>query len=105
MLFRSLAVSSRNVYLSREERAAALALHRSLKRAESLVLRGERESKRIIDAMRAEIEKEPLARIEYVKVCHPETLEQVARVEGEALLALAVWVGKARLIDNTILKA
>ena len=100
-----LAVSSRNVYLSREERAAALALHRSLKRAESLVLRGERESKRIIDAMRAEIEKEPLARIEYVKVCHPETLEQVARVEGEALLALAVWVGKARLIDNTILKA
>ena len=100
-----LALSSRNVYLNQEEKTAALSLYRSLKRAESLVLRGERESRRIIDAVRAEIENEPLARIEYVKVCHPESLDEVARVEGEALLALAVRVGTARLIDNTILKA
>jgi pantoate--beta-alanine ligase len=99
-----LAMSSRNVYLSREERAAALSLSRSLKQAESLVRQGERESKRIVAAVRAEIEEEPLARIEYARVCDTETLEEVATVEGAAVLALAVRVGKARLIDNTTLK-
>jgi pantoate--beta-alanine ligase len=99
-----LALSSRNRYLSREERAAALSLSRSLKRAESLVREGEKKSQRIIDAVRAEIEKEPLARIEYARVCHPETLEEAAKVEGEAVLALAVRVGGTRLIDNTMLK-
>ena len=99
-----LAMSSRNVYLSRQERAAALSLLRSLKQAESLVRQGERESKRIVAAVRAEIEEEPLARIEYVRVCDTETLEEVAMVEGAAVLALAVRVGKARLIDNTTLK-
>lgn len=99
-----LAMSSRNVYLSRKERAAALSLSRSLKQAESLVRQGERESKRIVAAVRAEIEEEPLARIEYARVCDTETLEEVAMVEGAAVLALAVRVGKARLIDNTTLK-
>ena len=99
-----LAMSSRNVYLSRQERAAALSLSRSLKQAESLVRQGERESKRIVATVRAEIEKEPLARIEYARVCDMETLEEVATVEGAAVLALAVRVGKARLIDNTTLK-
>jgi pantoate--beta-alanine ligase len=99
-----LALSSRNRYLSREERAAALSLSRSLKRAESMVEEGERESTRIIDAVRAEIEKEPLARIDYARVCGPETLVEVARIEREAILALAVRIGKTRLIDNTILK-
>lgn len=99
-----LAMSSRNVYLSRQERAAALSLSRSLKQAESLVRQGERESKRIVAAVRAEIEEEPLARIEYARVCDTETLEEVATVEGAAVLALAVRVGKARLIDNTTLK-
>jgi pantoate--beta-alanine ligase len=100
-----LALSSRNVYLDPKERRAALSLYRSLKRAKSLVGAGERESKRIIEAVRAEVEKEPLARIEYVRVCHPESLEEVKTIDGEALLALAVWVGKARLIDNAILRA
>jgi len=99
-----LAMSSRNRYLSGEERAAALSLSRSLKRAESLVEEGERESERIIAAARAEIEREPLARIEYARVCGPETLEEVARIEREAVLALAVRIDKTRLIDNTILK-
>lgn len=99
-----LAMSSRNVYLSRQERAAALSLSRSLKQAESLVRQGERESKRIVAAVRAEIEEEPLARIEYAGVCDTETLEEVATVEGAAVLALAVRVGKARLIDNITLK-
>lgn len=99
-----LALSSRNAYLNQEERAAALSLSRSLKLAETLVLNGERNSPRIAGAARAEIEKEPLATIEYVKICSPETLEEPATVEGSALLALAVRVGRTRLIDNTILK-
>jgi pantoate--beta-alanine ligase len=99
-----LAMSSRNIYLSPQERAAALSLSRSLRQAESLVRRGEKETKRIVDAVRAEIEKEPLARIEYARVCDTETLEQVATVGGAAVLVLAVRVGKARLIDNAILK-
>lgn len=99
-----LAMSSRNIYLSPQERAAALSLSRSLKRAESLVRQGERESKRIVAAVRAEIEEAPLARIEYARVCDTETLEEVATLEGVAVLALAVRVEKARLIDNTILK-
>jgi pantoate--beta-alanine ligase len=99
-----LAMSSRNIYLSPQERAAALSLSRSLRQAESLVRRGEKETKRIVDAVRAEIEKEPLARIEYARVCDTETLEQVATVGGAAVLVLAVRVGKARLIDNATLK-
>jgi pantoate--beta-alanine ligase len=99
-----LALSSRNAYLSPEERRAALSLSRSLKAAASVVLKGERESARIVAAARAEIEKEPLARVEYARVCDPETLEEIATVEGETLLALAVRVGKTRLIDNTFLK-
>lgn len=99
-----LAMSSRNAYLNEEERRVALSLYRSLKNAESLVRGGERQSRRIIHAVRAEIEKEPLARLEYARVCHPESLDEVEEIEGEAVLALAVWVGKARLIDNTLLK-
>lgn len=99
-----LAMSSRNAYLNEEERKAALSLYRSLKNAESLVRGGEMRSRRLIDAVRAEIEKEPLARLEYARVCHPESLDDVEEIEGEAVLALAVRVGKARLIDNTLLK-
>lgn len=100
-----LAMSSRNAYLNQKERQAALSLYHSLKKAESLVRQGERKSERIIDAVRAEIGKEPLARVEYVQLLHPDSLEEVKKVESEALLALAVRIGKARLIDNTILKA
>ena len=100
-----LALSSRNTYLSDAERQAALSLCRALNKAEALALAGEKESGRILDAARAEIEKEPLARIQYAKLCHPETLEDVEKIESEAVLALAVFVGKTRLIDNTVLKA
>lgn len=100
-----LAMSSRNAYLGPEERRAARCLYRSLEKAESLVRGGERESERIVAAVRAEIEKEPLARVEYVSLCDPRSLDKIERLDGEALLALAVWFGKARLIDNTILKA
>ncbi|MBI2988746.1 MAG: pantoate--beta-alanine ligase [Deltaproteobacteria bacterium] len=100
-----LAMSSRNAYLSAPERQAALCLHRSLKKAESLVRHGEREGGRILSAVKEELEKEPLARIEYVSLCDPRSLEELESIRDQALLALAVWVGRARLIDNTVLTA
>ena len=100
-----LAMSSRNAYLSQKERQAALSLSRSIRKAESLVHQGGREGERIIDAVRAEMNKEPLVQIEYVCLCDPNSLEEIERMKSEALLAMAVWIGKARLIDNTILKA
>ena len=99
-----LALSSRNAYLSAHERAAALSLYRALQRAEALVGRGERCAGRIVAAARAAIEAEPLAEIEYVKLCDPETLAEIPRIERAALLALAVRIGAARLIDNAMLK-
>jgi pantoate--beta-alanine ligase len=99
-----LALSSRNAYLSARERTAALSLSRALKRAESLVAQGARDAARILAAALVVIEAEPLAEIEYVRLCDPETLEDVVRVERKALLALAVRIGRARLIDNAVLK-
>ncbi|MFQ5684622.1 MAG: pantoate--beta-alanine ligase [Candidatus Binatia bacterium] len=100
-----LAMSSRNAYLNQEERQAARSLPRSLKRAEWLVHQGERDGERLLDAVRTEIGKEPLVRIEYVRLCDTETLVDIQRINSSGLLALAVRIGKARLIDNTILKA
>ena len=100
-----LAMSSRNAYLDAREREAARCLHRSLKKAALLVRRGERETRCIVSAVKEEIEREPLARVEYVSLCDPRSLEELEAIDGEALLALAVRIGKARLIDNTLLKA
>ena len=99
-----LAMSSRNAYRNSEERKAALCLYRSLRRAEELVRRGERRGTAIVDAARAEIAREALARIDYVSLCDPESLREIDLVQDAALLALAVRIGKARLIDNMILK-
>ena len=99
-----LAMSSRNIYLSPEERQAALSLSRSLGRAACEVKRGEIRRRVITEAVRAEIEKEPLARVEYVTLCDSATLEPVEEIRETALLALAVRVGKTRLIDNAILR-
>jgi pantoate--beta-alanine ligase len=99
-----LALSSRNTYLSTRERTAALSLSRALARAQALVTEGARDGAKIVAAVREVIAAEPLAEIEYVRVCDPATLEDVAGVERETLLALAVRIGRARLIDNAILK-
>ena len=99
-----LAMSSRNIYLNPEERQAALCLSRSLGRAACVVKRGEIRGRVITDAVSAEIEKEPLARVEYVTLCDSATLEPVEEIRETALLALAVRVGKTRLIDNAILR-
>ena len=99
-----LALSSRNAYLDPEERKAALVLSTSLRWAERSVAAGERDAARLAAGIRSVIEAEPLARIDYVEAVDPETLEPVAEVRGEVLVALAVFFGSTRLIDNTRLR-
>jgi pantoate--beta-alanine ligase len=99
-----LAISSRNAYLNPEEREAALCLSRALKRAECLVKQGVIDGAKIIAAARSEIDAQPLAKLEYLKLCDPTTLADLDEITNSALLALAVRIGKARLIDNTVLK-
>ena len=97
-----LAKSSRNTYLSEDERQAALVLSRSLKIGKQLVEDGEKSAKAIKDAITAEINKEPLARIDYVDVVDFETITPVDEIKGTTLVAIAVYIGKTRLIDNFI---
>jgi pantoate--beta-alanine ligase len=98
-----LAISSRNHYLNPQERQEALCLYKALKKAEALVVGGERKSKTIIKKMEEIIASAPLARMDYVVVVDPENLEDVENIEGRALVALAVWIGKTRLIDNMLI--
>ncbi len=98
-----LAKSSRNTYLSAEERAAALCLSRAVFAGQKLVEEGERDAAVVLAAMRAIIEAEPLAQIDYVKMVDFDTIEQIERIEDAPVLcAMAVYVGKTRLIDNFI---
>ncbi|EAI4327224.1 pantoate--beta-alanine ligase [Campylobacter upsaliensis] len=98
-----LAKSSRNVYLNEAERKAALVLSRAIFLGENLIKKGERESKIILQAMREELQKESLARIDYIELVNPKTMEHLERIEDSALGALAVYIGKTRLIDNFLL--
>lgn len=95
-----LARSSRNTYLSPEERKAALVLSRSIFLGKKMVEQGEKDCKKIKEAMTAEIEKEPLAKIDYVKIVDLSTMQQVETTEHGVLAAIAVYIGKTRLIDN-----
>lgn len=95
-----LAKSSRNTYLSIEEREAALVLSRSIFLGKEMVEKGERDCKKILAAMTAEIEKEPLAKIDYVKIVDLDTVQQVEKIDRGILAAIAVYIGKTRLIDN-----
>ena len=81
-----------------------MALFRSLQLAREQVRTGERETSKIIKAMKAEISTKPTARIDYIEMVDAETLEPVTRMEGQVLVALAVWIGKTRLIDNVVLE-
>ena len=99
-----LAKSSRNTYLSPEERKAALVLSRSIFLGKEMVEKGERDCKKIIASMTAEIEKEPLAKIDYVDVVDFDTITPVEKLEGSILVAIAVYIGKTRLIDNFIVE-
>lgn len=97
-----LAKSSRNTYLSEEERKAALVLSRAIFRGKDMVEQGERDAKNVITAMTEEISQEPLAEIDYIKVVDLDTMQQVKKIERGILAAIAVYIGKTRLIDNFI---
>ncbi len=99
-----LAMSSRNVYLTPEQRKAATVLYRALEQARKLVEAGERKSKTIIKEMRNIIESEPLARIDYVAVTDFVELSEVKTLKGKCLIAVAAFFGTTRLIDNVIVE-
>lgn len=98
-----LAMSSRNVYLSKEERTSALTLVSSLKTAQKLYAEGERNAVKIIRQAEKLITSAPFTAIDYIKICDAATLEDVLEIKGEVVMALAVKVGKTRLIDNSVL--
>lgn len=98
-----LAKSSRNIHLKPDERKAAAVLYRSLKIAEEMASDGEKSSKAVTDAVRAEIEKEPLAEVEYVSAVDSLSMEPVEMVGKGTLIAIAVRIGQTRLIDNCVL--
>lgn len=98
-----LAKSSRNTYLSKEERKAALVLSRAVFLGEKMVRDGERDCSKVLDAMKKEIEKEPLAKIDYVKMVDLLTMQQIEKIETGVLAAMAVYIGNTRLIDNFML--
>lgn len=97
-----LAMSSRNTYLKEEERESALSLSRSLKLAKELYDGGKKNAVKIIDEAKKFIEGHPHTKIDYVKICDTNTMEDVEYLKNEAVIALAVRVGKARLIDNYV---
>jgi len=99
-----LAISSRNVFLSKEERREATALYVSLKKAESAVRGGEREPRAVIAAIEEVIRECPSAEIDYISIVDTQSLKDVTVIAGEVLIALAVTIGHTRLIDNTIMK-
>jgi pantoate--beta-alanine ligase len=98
-----LAMSSRNTYLTPEQRKSALSLKKSLDLAEDMVSKGEKDASKIRGAIEKLILSHPLTQIDYISLCHPTTLEDLKSVERRCLLALAVRVGKTRLIDNRLL--
>jgi pantoate--beta-alanine ligase len=97
-----LAMSSRNLYLSKEQRRQATILWKALKEAKKAVQQGVKEASKVRSMMIHRIAQEPHVKIDYVAVVDPETLEEVSNISGPALLALAVRIGKTRLIDNII---
>ena len=98
-----LAKSSRNTYLSAEERKAALCLSRGLNKGKAAVEAGETDAEKVKAIITAEIEAEPLSRIDYVEIVDWNNLEPVSSTEGSILAAVAVYIGKTRLIDNFII--
>jgi pantoate--beta-alanine ligase len=97
-------MSSRNAYLSAEERAAAPVLQRALQKAKAAYEGGERSGDALRQLMWTTIAAEPLARLQYASCADRETLQELATVTDGALLSMAVFIGKTRLIDNVLLE-
>jgi pantoate--beta-alanine ligase len=100
-----LAMSSRNVYLSADQRQQALVLVRAIASAKQLVQGGETDAAAILTRIRQLIDAMPEARIDYLQICHQTSLRQQQRVDADSVLLLAVYIGTTRLIDNSILLA
>lgn len=99
-----LAMSSRNKYLSGEDRAIALSLSQALKSAQKSIMEGESSAENIRAEIREIIEKKNNAEIDYISICDPESFKEQNKICMRTLIALAVWVDKARLIDNLIIE-
>lgn len=95
-----LAKSSRNTYLNADERKAALVLSQAIRLGSDMVKNGEKNCSAVIEAMKKHINDEPLARIDYVKIVDLATMQQITMLDRPALCAIAVFIGKTRLIDN-----
>jgi len=98
-----LAMSSRNAYLSPEERKRALVLHDSLMQVQQLVDAGERNAARLAAAAREEFGRNATVRLDYFEIVDPATLDPVKDISSGALVAVAAYVGKTRLIDNLVI--
>lgn len=99
-----LAKSSRNTYLNPEERQAALILSKTIFLGQKMVEDGETDAQRLVEAMKANISTEPMAKIDYVKAVDGLTMQQVTQIKAPTLVAMAVYIGKTRLIDNFIVE-
>lgn len=99
-----LAKSSRNTYLNPEERKAALILSKSLAKGKDLILAGERDASKVIKCITDSLNTEKLAKVDYVSVVDNENIHYIDTIKGEVLVAIAVYIGKTRLIDNFIIK-
>jgi pantoate--beta-alanine ligase len=100
-----LAMSSRNKYLNAQERQSALVLSKSLSMAKDMIKSGQTNAVDILHNMKQMIETEPLAKIDYVSIVDGETLDDIEEIKANTLIALAVFIGKTRLIDNVIINA
>lgn len=98
-----LAMSSRNVNLSLDQRQQALVLPRAITLAQKMARAGVRDAGEVLTALRTLIEEQPEAQIDYLQICHQLTLQEQARVDGDSVLLMAVFIGKTRLIDNGFL--
>ena len=98
-----LAMSSRNVYLNPDQRKAATVLFRSLSAAKDLYEAGERDAEKVRGKMKEVLTTEPLAEVQYVSCADYDSLEELDEIKGKALLSMAVFIGKTRLIDNFVL--
>jgi pantoate--beta-alanine ligase len=99
-----LAMSSRNAYLSAEERRRALVLHRSLQQVEKAFREGERNARDLAQSGHAVLAEEPEVRLDYFEIVDPETLDPIDAASGRSLVAVAAYVGSTRLIDNVVLE-
>jgi pantoate--beta-alanine ligase len=99
-----LAMSSRNAYLDPQQRQQALVLSRSLKAVQERFKNGERSAERLIAAGLETLQQEPAARLDYLSMVDPESLEPITNVASCALVAVAAYVGSTRLIDNAVLE-